>query len=165
MRHSYLLYYSYGDITIYLLHTTSFVSLEEVKNYKALQSYKYFTARWVLEHRCKCFTDCCLVVGKVKHSYALTSSPLQPQVIIKSTGTIVCGHCTCMAGLGETCSHVGALLHWIEYQVRRYADISAISKPNLWIEPHAVKNPPYLRLENINFTSAEQTMKDCKQLQ
>ena len=77
----------------------------------------------------------------------------------------MCGHCTCMAGLGETCSHVGALLYWIEYQVRRYADISPISKPNLWIEPHTTKHVPYLRLEDINFTSAEQTMKDCKQLQ
>ena len=111
-----------------------FVSLEEVKNYKTLQSYKYFTAGWILEHRWKCFTDCCLIVGKVNHSYALTSSSLQPWVIIKSTGTVVCGHCTCMAGLGETCSHVGALLYWIEYQVRSYADISSTSKLNLWIE-------------------------------
>ena len=49
--------------------------------------------------------------------------------------------------------------------VRRYTDISSTSKPNLWIEPHAIKNAPYLRLEDINFTSAEQTMKDYKQLQ
>ena len=89
MRCCYFLFYSYGDITIYLLHTTSFVTLEEVKNYKALQSYKYFTAGWIFEHRWKCFTDCCLIVGKVNHSYALTSSLLQPWVIIESTGTIV----------------------------------------------------------------------------
>ena len=48
MRCCYFVFYSYGDITKYILHTTSFVSLEEVKNYKALQSYKYFTAGWIL---------------------------------------------------------------------------------------------------------------------
>ena len=36
---------------VYLLYTTSFVTLEEVKNYKSLQSYKYFTAGWVIEHK------------------------------------------------------------------------------------------------------------------
>ena len=70
-----------------------------------------------------------------------------------------------MAGLDETCSHVGALLYWIEYQVRRYADTNSTSRLNLWIEPHGIKHVPYPRLEDINFTSAEQTMKDCKQLQ
>ena len=106
------------------------------------------------------FIDCCLIIGKVDHRYTLTSSSLQPWVIIKSTGTVVCGHRTCMAGLGETCSHVGALLYC---QVRRYSDTSSASKTNLWIEPHIVKHVPYLRLEEINFTSAEQTLKDYKQ--
>ena len=141
-------------------------ALKGVKNYKALQSYyKYFTAGWILEHRWKCFTDCFLIVGKVNYSYALTSSLLQPWIIIKSTGTIVCGHYTCMAGLGETYSHVGAFLYWIEYQVRIYTDISSTSEPNLWIEPYTIMYVPYLHLEDINFTSAEQTMKNCKQLQ
>ena len=27
-------------------------------------------------------------------------------------------HCNCMAGIGETCSHVGALLFAVEYYVR-----------------------------------------------
>ena len=39
-----LLSSSYPDIVVYLLYTTSFVTLEEVKNYKSLQSYKYFTS-------------------------------------------------------------------------------------------------------------------------
>ena len=38
------LIYSYADSVMYLLYTTGFVTLEEVKNFKSLQSYKYFTA-------------------------------------------------------------------------------------------------------------------------
>ena len=37
------------------------MTLEEVKNYKSLQSYRYFTAGWVIEHKWKMFSDCCLV--------------------------------------------------------------------------------------------------------
>lgn len=94
---------SYADIVVYLLYTTSFITLEEVKIFKSLQSYKYFTAGWVIDHKWKMFQEACLIIGKVNHSYAMSAIPLNPWVIVKTNGTIVCGHCTCMAGLGETC--------------------------------------------------------------
>ena len=47
-----------------------------------------------------------LIIGKVKHSYAASKAPLQPWVVLKHSGTVLVGHCTCMAGLAETCSHV-----------------------------------------------------------
>ena len=151
--------YSHADITVYLLHTTSFVTLEEVKNYISLQSYKYFTAGWVIQHKWKPYKDVCCVIGKVNHSFSLSSPPLKPWVIINKNGTVVCGHCTCMAGLGETCSHVSALLYWIEYKVRRRDEVSSTSKENKWLEPAAITNVPYLQLEDIDFTTAEKKMK------
>ena len=144
---------------VYLLYTTSFVTLEEVKNYKSLQSYKYFTAGWVIEHKWMVFPDCTLVIGKVNHSYALSTSPLQPWVVINNSGTVICGHCTCMAGLGETCSHVGALLYWLEYHIRKREEQSCTSGPNQWLEPKTIKQVPYLELGSIDFTSASKSMK------
>ena len=38
---------------------SGFTVLEEVKNFKSLQSYRYFTAGWVIEHRWKSFDDVC----------------------------------------------------------------------------------------------------------
>lgn len=32
-------------------------------------------------------------------------------VIAKMDGEILCAHCTCLAGLSETCSHVGAICY------------------------------------------------------
>lgn len=32
-------------------------------------------------------------------------------VLAKMDGEIICGHCTCLAGLSETCSHVGAICY------------------------------------------------------
>ena len=51
----FCLIYSHADTMVYLLYTTSFVTLEEVKNFKSLQSYKHFTVAWVIEHRWKVF--------------------------------------------------------------------------------------------------------------
>ena len=63
---------------------------------------------------------------------------------------------------GETCSHVGAILYSLEAQVRIREDTPCTSKENTWILPTAVKDIPYLMLEDIDFTSAEKKMK-CMQ--
>ena len=63
-------------------------------------------------------------MSEVKHSYASSKPPLHPWVLVRNTGAVLVGHCTCMAGLAETCSHVGAVLHWIESNVR--VNMSAI---------------------------------------
>ena len=57
--------YSYADITVYLLHTTNFVTLEETNNYKSF-SYGYFTAGCAVQHKWKVFKETCLVIGKNK---------------------------------------------------------------------------------------------------
>ena len=127
---------------MYFLYTTSFTTLEQVQNYKSLDSYKYFIAGWVIEHKWKIVNDCCLVIGNVNHSYALSATPLHPWVVVKSSGVVVCGHCTCMAGLSEMCSHVGALLFWLEFIVRKREEISCTSGPNQWLEPDQAGSLP-----------------------
>ena len=44
----------------------------------------------------------------VKHSQELSAAPLHPWIAAESNGRILCA--SCMAGLGETCSHIAALL-------------------------------------------------------
>ena len=59
-----------------------------------------------------------VVLGKVRHGYAASKSLLKPWVIIRTNVTIEVAHCTCMAGLAETCSHIGAIFHWVETAVQ-----------------------------------------------
>ncbi|WAR13998.1 hypothetical protein MAR_004103, partial [Mya arenaria] len=49
----------------------------------------------------------------VLHSQRLREKPLQPWVIAKPDGVFVAAHCNCMAGLGEACTHVAALLFYV----------------------------------------------------
>ena len=64
-----------------------------------------------------------------------------------------------MAGQGETCSHIGALLYWVEYTVRRRDETSHTSLTNSCMEPSAVSTVPYLQIQDIDFTSSERKRK------
>ena len=122
------------------------MTLEQAKNYKSLESYSYFSCGWVLSTQWKLYSEeeIVLVVGKVRHSYAATKDPLKPWVLIICSGTVLVGHCTCMAGLAESSSHVGAILHWVESAVRIHKNVACTSKENEWIMLTPKENIPYL---------------------
>ena len=42
-----------------------------------------------------------LIAGQLNHSNVMSCTPLNSWITIKKNGTFTCGHCTCMAGLGE----------------------------------------------------------------
>lgn len=141
-----------GILTLQIIFctlATSFITKEEVKNYKSLDSYKYFVAGWVEHINWKVYGEVILIRGKVKHSYRVSEPPLQPWVMVQNNGSVVCGHCTCMAGLAETCSHVGALLYWTETAVHIRDETTCTSKKNAWLMPTVVSDIPYLRLKDI----------------
>ena len=159
---------SYPDIVFYLLHSQSFVTHDEVKNYKSLLSYKYFVSGWVLEVAWKAYGDSqspfVLVKGKVRHSYSTNKPPLYLWVIIKQSGAVLLGHCTCMAGLAETCSHVGVILHWVEAAVRINMSTTSTSKENSWLMPRAMDSTPFLELKNISFTANKSVAQSAESL-
>jgi len=59
-----------------------------------------------------------------------------------------------MAGLGEVCSHVGAVLFAVEAGVRMLKAKTCTSVPCQWLMPSAVSNVPYAELQEIDFTSS-----------
>ena len=86
-------FFSYPDIVNYLLHTTSFVTLEEVKNYISHQSFKYFTSGWVLEVEWKEEESIVLIITKVRHRYMASKSPLRRWVLVNLNGIVLVAHC------------------------------------------------------------------------
>ena len=53
----------------------------------------------------------------MKHSQRLSKPFLKPWIASKGDGVIVAAHCTCMAGLGECCSHAAGTLFACESAV------------------------------------------------
>ena len=58
----------------------------------------------------------------------LREKPLIPWVICETTGKVLCGHCNCMAGLGESCSHIATILWAIEAGVQVRNSITVTQK-------------------------------------
>ena len=116
-----------------------------------------YTSGWVLNVERKKYEEenIVLIIGKVRHSYAANKAPVLPWVLVNSNGTILVAHYTCMAGLAESCSHVGAVLHWVETAVHIRNDTPCTSKNNKWLMPSPVRDIPYLELRDIDFTASK----------
>ena len=72
---------------------------------------------------------------KVKHSQSMSRPPLKWWAQIRRDGTIICAHCNCMAGAGEACSHIAAMLYAIMAWVRMCEETSCTSTLCRWLEP------------------------------
>ncbi|CAC5358530.1 unnamed protein product [Mytilus coruscus] len=104
----------WGPLPVSDRYSISIFTKESMKAYKSLEAYKYVVSghvRVVLSHQIS--NDCAYVAlsSKVTPSQRARDKPYELWVYLeKKIGTVYCAHCTCMAGLGEVCSHVGALL-------------------------------------------------------
>ena len=75
----------------------------------------------------------CVVTGNVKHSQKLSVAPSLPWVAVEPNGIVLSAHCTCMAGLGEVCSHIAALLFTMEINTKFVYNTSCTSLPCSWL--------------------------------
>ena len=69
----------------------------------------------------------------------MNAKKLTPWVLIENgTGDVITAHCDCVAGLGETCTHVAALLFKTEAVVRARERTTVTGKPAYWMLPGSV---------------------------
>jgi hypothetical protein len=69
-----------------------------------------------------------------------------------------------MAGLGEACTHIAALLFAIEASVKLRDSKTVTEEKAYWLLPTSVKGVKYKECSEIDFTSAKTLKKklDCK---
>lgn len=95
-----------------------------------------------------------LLFNQVNHSQALSARQLEPWLLIRRDGLVKLAHCTCMAGLGEACSHIGAVLYYINAVSKFNHGQASTDVENIWLPPY-IKNVPCAPLSNIDFASAK----------
>ena len=81
--------------------------------------------------------------------------PLKVWVAVKSSGTILCAHCTCMAGAGEACSHISSVLFAAEANTHVKEQHSSTSLPCSWLPP-SFRSIEYAQICNIDFATPKQ---------
>ncbi|XP_077532449.1 uncharacterized protein LOC144144813 [Haemaphysalis longicornis] len=128
-----------GDIYMYLVEGTCFYSKEEFKSFKLSDGYNSFISGKVRQLRCfsAAFGSSAVVLVAADVEASQTVKKVhQPWTLVKKDGTVINAHCTCMAGLGEACSHVSALLFRVEAEVKHgLNDPSSTSVECRWICP------------------------------
>ena len=141
---------AYGDIYNFLINSTSLFTRETLKAYKSMEGYKYLASGWVTDLRVLKLSSF-LITAKVRHSQSLQDPFLLPWVCAEDNGTVLCAHCTCMAGLGEACSHIAAVLFAIDVRNRIDEDTSCTSVPCWWTDLSS-KDALYAPTAEIDFT-------------
>ncbi|XP_060601622.1 uncharacterized protein LOC132754891 [Ruditapes philippinarum] len=106
-----------------------------MKNYKSLEAHNLFISGWVqtVFHLEIKGTSNLLMKANVKPSFRVNEDPHQSWVAISKEGDIISAHCDCKAGLGESCSHVAAMLFKVEAAVRNgYTKQACTEQPCAW---------------------------------
>ena len=91
-----------------------------------------------------------LACAHVRHSQRITATPLKPWVAVEQSGPVVCAHCDCMAGLGEACSHIVAVLFALEVNTQVKKSMSCTSLPCTWLPP-SFQSVTYAAIAKIDF--------------
>ena len=68
-------------------------------------------------------------------------------------------HCDCMAGLGESCTHVAALLFFIEAAVNLHKSKTVTQEKAYWTLPPALKQLDYTPANQVNFSHPDKLRK------
>ena len=148
----------FPDIYSFLIERTSEFTRESLKAYKSLEGYNQYCNGWVGNVNVyQPMSNCTYIAtAPVRHSQSISATPLRPWVAIEKNGSVLCGHCTCMAGLGEACSHIAALLFTLDGNTSYKLKASCTSLPCSWLPP-SLQNVPYSEISEINFmTPAKQ---------
>ncbi len=91
-----------------------------------------------------------LLFSKVQLA-CLVAMVLESWVAVAKDGEIIFANCSCMAGLGEVCSHVSATLYHLEAHVAIIQKRMGTSRPNQWIIPASVKHIECVMGSDIDF--------------
>ncbi|KAL3885690.1 hypothetical protein ACJMK2_025736 [Sinanodonta woodiana] len=126
---------TWPDVYNYLTDTPGVYTRETMKNYKSLEAHNFLLSGWVqtVYHMQPEKSTNFVLKADVKPSWRVTEEHHHPWVAVTSEGRVIAAHCDCMAGLGESCSHVGALLFKIEAAVcNGYTRLACTEKPCEW---------------------------------
>ena len=86
----------------------------------------------------------------MRHLQRANDPPVNTWVTCEYDGTVEACHCTCMAGLGEVCSHVAAILFYLESVSCVFTTCTQIGCA--WKEPCLEETIPYARIMDTPFT-------------
>ena len=87
---------SYADIYNYLILTASLYTHEQLKAYKSLDGYNFYTNGWVSDMRVTATqvsqSRNFIATALIKHPQRLSNTPLKAWIAVKHTGEVIAAH-------------------------------------------------------------------------
>ena len=144
----------YPEVYHFLKFFPTELASDDLNDYKTSKAHSYFKDGWLQElqyHSISSECEYCLIRGSCRKSEKINDPFHKLWIVIgKRTGKIIRGHCTCMAGMGQSCNHVAAALFRIEAMVRLgLTDPACTSKPNEWLPPKRDVKPTKMLLSTL----------------
>ena len=145
----------YPDIFNFLSFNPSELGSTDLNDYKTSKAYTYYSEGWlnpINYHEISKHSKMCIFKGTCKPSQRVSEASHKLWVVIeKSSGKVLRGHCTCMAGFSQTCNHVAAILFRIEAAVRMgLTNPFCTSKPCEWLPSNAVVKPTKIKVLKLS---------------
>ena len=136
----------YPDIFNFLAFHPSELASKDLSDYKTSKAYSYHSQGWVSTldfHNISGNSKYCVLKGTCRPSQRISDIPHKLWVcIVKQSGNIVSSHCTCMAGMAQTCNHVAAALFRLEASCRLgLTNPSCTSKACEWLPSNRKVTP------------------------
>lgn len=100
---------SYIDVVNYLLFSEG-VDGEELRNYKSTEAYTYLHSNKIGTVFLKKHSGFIFLKAAVEPSQSVNKDKHTAWVMLRESGVIETVGCSCIAGLGKSCSHAAAIL-------------------------------------------------------
>ncbi|XP_070561234.1 uncharacterized protein [Ptychodera flava] len=130
-----------------------------LNEYKEGKAYRYFQAEWMKEIfllDISTETEYVFLRANCTPSQRIGCPPHHCWICVKRDGSIHSAYCTCTAGLGETCSHVTALLFRVEAANRTgMTNLSCTELKCKWNVPKKKTEITPLRVKEMDFKQAK----------
>ena len=134
------------------------VSRDGPAAFKSLDAYRMvYSEGWLSTLTIKEWGSTVVVKGVVKPSQR-SGVLYETWVAVKHDGVVLCGHCTCMAGLSEACNHIGAVLYKCMQEAPK--EVSCTSLPNKWLQPTKTVSPVPMKFVDFRLSKVEK----CKSI-
>lgn len=128
----------YPDIYNFLSFHPIDLKSKDLSDYKTSKGYSYYVTGWLSPldfHPVSESSKLCILKATCRPSQKINDVPHKLWVCIcKEDGQIFKAHCTCMAGVSQTCNHIAAALFRIEAAVRMgLTNVSCTAKSCEWL--------------------------------
>jgi len=145
----------YPDIFNYLQFYPTELGNTDLSDYKQCKAYSYYSCGWLQPlyyHEIVVGSKFCILKGECRKLEKINDTFHKLWVIIeRQSAKIRAAHCTCMAGMGQTCNHVAAALYRIEAVVRLgFTNLSCTSQLSKWL-PNRKEIVP-CKIKDIDFS-------------